>query len=318
MTIEEIAREFSAHKSALVFCHVRPDGDTLGAAFALKIAMEKSGRIADIVCESPIPDKYKLVGAASSVLKPSEISKKYEAHIAVDCSVENMMGDAYRFFIRNGNTYNIDHHVSNSGYAKFNYVENRAACCEIMYRFIKCLGIGIDAETANCLLLGISTDTGHFMHSNVDANTLSVAAELVKAGGDVHGIGYKIFKSQPKSRALLFATATSSMRFYLDDKLAIISIFKKDLALAGATSDMTEGFIDFPLSVDGVEVAVSILEHNENQYKISYRSKGKVNVNEVAAVFGGGGHAMASGSMINGFYEDVKNKIIEAVSAFLQ
>ena len=313
MTINEISAKLFSFNNYLIFCHTRPDGDTLGCAFALKMVLEKLGKEANIVCASPIPQKFGIFAESSSVLLPENISDVYDAHVAVDCSTANMIADSYLIFQKNPISFNIDHHISNTRYAAYNYIEDTAACCEILYKIIIASGCEIDNEIANRLLLGISTDTGNFMPNNVTENTLSTAAKLVAAGGDLHKIAYKMFKSQPVERATLFAQIISRMRFYEDGKIAIITIMQKDLRDHSATQDMTEGFIDFPLSVDGVEVAVSLLEYRQNQYKVSLRSKGVVNVNEVAASFGGGGHVLASGCMISGFYEDVKDKLIRII-----
>lgn len=314
MKIEDFAEKLKKCGSILIFCHQRPDGDTLGCAFALKKAWESVGKRADIVCASSIPSKYDYIDAAKTVTDPVSITEKYDAHVAVDCSTENMIGDGYALFSSNKNTFNIDHHVSNTSYAKYNYVENTASCCELVYKLLSNCGIKADKTISDCLLLGISTDTGNFAHSNVTKDTLSVASELVANGGNLHDVAYRMFKSQPKARALLYTKILNGMRFFHDDKIAVISINKKDIEDCGATTDMTEGFIDFPLSIDGVEVAVSILENKPNAYKISLRSKGIVNVNEIATEFGGGGHVLASGCLICGFYEDVKDKIVRAVS----
>lgn len=318
-TLKEIADELLRHAEILIFCHTRPDGDTIGSAMAVKTALSRKNIASEIVCSSDIPNKYFFLKGVETIKKPTEITKEYSVHLSVDVSVESMLGDAYGLYTEAKTLINVDHHISNSRYAKYNYVKDMAACSEIIYELINELGVEIDAEIADFLLLGLSTDTGNFMHSNVTGNTLSVASDLVSRGGNLHEIAYKMFKSQSKSRANLYAKIISRTRYFLDDKLAIITIFKSDLEEFGATSDMTEGFIDFPLSVDGVEVAVSVLETKpEHSYKISFRSKGKINVNEVASVFGGGGHILASGCMIFGFYEDVKDKIIRAVSDTLE
>lgn len=317
MTLKEIATELKKFDSALIFSHARPDGDTLGSAMALKTALINLGMEADVVCASDIPEKYDIFPAFKTIKKPAEINKKYAAHVSVDISVESMFGDSYNLYAKNANLFNIDHHVSNSRYAKYNFVRNNAACCEIIYEFMQCLGAEITSEIADYLILGIITDTGNFMHSNVTENTFFVASKLVAAGARIHDITYRMFKDQTKVRALLFARVISKMRFFLDDKLAIISVLADDFEQTGAKQELTEGFIDFPLSIRGVEVAVSIMESKNNCYKVSFRSKGKVNVNEVASVFGGGGHILASGCMICGFYEDVKDKIIKAVSDVL-
>ena len=318
MDLHEIAKIFGKANSALIFCHSRPDGDTLGCAMAIKLFMEKQGKTADIVCDSPIPQKFWFIETAKEIKTVERITSEYDVHLAVDCSTERMLGDNYGLFCRTDKTINIDHHISNTKYAEYNYVQDRGACCEIVYELLKELNATFDKDVATSLMLGLSTDTGHFMHSNVSSDTLRIASELVASGADIHDIGYRMFKSQTKSRALLQAKIMSEMKFFSDDKIAMITVMQSDLEKFGATTDLTEGFIDYPLSISGVEVAVSVLESKENCFKISLRSKGKVNVNEIASAFGGGGHVLASGCMICGFYEDVKDKIIRAINISLE
>lgn len=314
-TLKDIAVELKKRSKILIFCHNRPDGDTLGSAFALKYALEQfGGKTVDIVCPQSVPEKYGALEFIAKTYLPTEIVDSYDCHISVDTASEMMLGDSYGLYKKCPFTINVDHHVSNERYAKLNYVEDRASCTEIIYGLIGCLGCEKTLKVVNPLLLGIITDTGNFMHSNVTKETLQIASELVGLGADNHAISYAMFKNQKIERAKLYAHTIDKMRFFEDGKIAIISIFKSDFEKFSATQDMTEGFIDFPLSVEGVEVAVSIMETKENAYKISLRSKGKINVNEVASTFGGGGHVLASGCLLHGFYEDVKEKIIRAIS----
>ncbi len=314
MTLKDIAIELKRSSKILVFCHNRPDGDTLGSAFAIKRALEKLGKQVDVTCPSLIPDKYQPLGVIGKCLLPTDIKDVYDCHLAVDCSTEMMMGDGYAIFKRCKNTVNVDHHVSNSRYAKLNFVEDRASCCEIIYNLICEMGVDFDVDMAESALLGVITDTGNFMHSNVTESTFFVASRLVAKGADSHKIAYQMFKSQRVERAKLNVHVLNGMRFFEDGKIAIISVFQSDFEKFYATQDMTEGFIDFPLSIEGVEVAVAIMETKSNCFKVSFRSKGKINVNEVASSFGGGGHILASGCLIHGFYEDVKEKVIRAIA----
>lgn len=314
MTIKDIALELKKHNKILVFTHVRPDGDTLGSAFATKFILEKMGKIADVVVCSEIPEKYTIFDCVKFALTFSQVTDKYDCHLAVDCSTENMIGNSFALFSSCKNTVNVDHHVSNTRYAKHNFVEDRASCCEIIYSLSLALGVELDSNIASLLALGVVTDTGNFMHSNVTENTFSVASKLISNGAKFHDISYAMFKNQKIERAKLYASVIDKMRLFENGKIAIISVFNSDFEKFSATQDMTEGFIDFPLSVEGVEVAVSIMETKLNHYKVSFRSKGKIDVNDVASTFGGGGHVLASGCMISGFYEDVKDKIIRAIS----
>ena len=203
----------------------------------------------------------------------------------------------------------IDHHISNSRYASKNYVENTGACCEILYEFIKLLNVTINADIATSLMTGIVTDTGNFSHSNVTNNTMKIAYELFSIGASLHVITKNVFNTQSKERAKLYAKVISNMRYLLNGKMTVLVITLNDIKEANGDVSMTEGFIDFALSIDTCEVAVSILQINDKSYKISFRSKGKVNVNEVASLYGGGGHILASGAMMNGYLEDIIDKL---------
>lgn len=310
MTIAEITTEISKAKSVLIFSHNRPDGDTVGSATALRLALIKKGVRADLACHYDIPEKLRYIKTASEYSKVVDKDAKYDAFIAVDCANEYMFTELYGKFCKHKNTFNIDHHVSNTRYAKFNYVEDSAATCEIIYALIKELGVEIDNEIATSLLTGIVTDTGAFNHSNVEDRTLLIASELKKAGADLHYIMKRNFKDQPKERAILYSKVISKMRFYEEDKVGVIVISRKDIEESGAVDNMTEGFIDYPMTVNSVEVAISLLETGKNRYKISLRSKGKVDVNEIASIYGGGGHVQASGALLNGYLEDIIDKLV--------
>ncbi len=318
MTITEIASKINGLKSALIFSHNRPDGDTIGSATALRNALLSLGINADLVCECKIPDKFSFIDGVDCYLLPDEVTKSYDGFIAVDCSCSSMFGGSYNLFIKNKNSFNIDHHISNTKYAKYNYVCDNASNSENIYELIKELNVDISEDIANSLLLGIVTDTGNFAHSNTTSQTLTCASELLKKDANLNYIVYKMFKSQTKERAKLYARVISNMSFYLEDKVGVIVINKKDLEETNANESMTEGFIDFPMTISGVEVAISLLEVADKRYKISLRSKGKVNVNEIASLYGGGGHILASGAMLGGYKEDIIDKLVYNVSQRLE
>lgn len=309
MTITEIATELKKAKSVLIFSHNRPDGDTVGSATALRLALQKLGVRADIVCNNDIPDKLKYLVGVDTYLKSPKDGVEYSMHVSVDCANENMFSELSGVYKKNAVTINIDHHVSNSRYAKFNYVQEASSTCEIIFDLVKELGVEIDGDIAECLLTGIVTDTGGFAHSNVTDNTLLVASLLKKAGADLHKIIKINFKTQTKRRSDLYTSVISKMRYRLDGKVGIIVITREEIERVGAVDNLTEGFIDYPLSIDTVEVAISLLETGKNRYKISLRSKGKVDVNEIASLYGGGGHVLASGALLNGYLEDIIDKL---------
>ena len=165
---------------------------------------------------------------------------------------------------------------------------------------------------ANLLAMGLLTDSGNFSHNDVSAKTFAVASMLRAKGADTCRIGYLMFTRQTRGRAILFGKALSRLRFALDGKLAFINITQKDFEDTGTDKSHTEGFVDYALSIDEVEVSVSLLEVRKNQYKASLRSK-KANVNAVASTFGGGGHVLASGCMLFGELEEVIDRLTYAV-----
>lgn len=313
-TAEEIIKQLNAAKSAVIFCHARPDGDALGGALALYLHYKLEGKTVFMCCEDFPPEKFLYMPVMGDV--KTEIPQgQYDTFISVDCAENARMGVfAKRFRSFKGATVNIDHHVSNDGYAKYNYVKECPASCEIVTELFLLAGWEISREIADLLMLGLITDSGNFTHRDVSAKTFETAATLRRLGADVNAINYNMFDRQPKARALLYGKVMNDIRFYLDDKVAVILITQKDMEDTGADKSLTEGFVDFPLTVDGVEVSVSMLEFKKEQYKTSLRSKGTVNVNEIAGVFGGGGHILASGCMLYGTEENAIKNLLNAIS----
>ena len=312
-SVEAIAEKLKNTKTAGVFCHIRPDGDALGSGLALVLALRSAGKNAYLFCDDPSPEKFSFLPAVRE-LKNSLTGDKFDTLISVDCADVQRLGSFSKYFQKfSGITLNIDHHVSNDGYANINYVEVCPATCEIMTEIIRRAGFEVNDEIANLLMLGLVTDSGNFTHKDVTPKTYETAAYLRGKGADVHLINYNMYSRQTKTRALLYGRVVNKLKFALEDKFAYIVINREDFASTGATGDSTEGFVDFPLSVDGVEVAASVMEFKENQYKVSLRSKGKVNVSSLAAAFGGGGHVLASGCMLFGDVEEIIDKITYAV-----
>lgn len=314
-TLAEIAAAIKKLKSATIFTHTRPDGDTLGSALALSYALGSLGIPNEIVNDCDVPEKFFYLPDLKKVKKAPTFEA--EGYICVDSSDENRLGDLASLYLSGAKkkvTVNIDHHVSNTSFAKYNFVRPCCANCRNMAELLPLLGVEIDKKTADALFLGLLTDSGNFSHSDVDGDAFRTAAKLLDCGADACGLGYAVFRKQTKARARLHAEAMAGIRYLLSDRLAILTVTQEMLSRTGADRSETEGFVDFALNVDTVEVAAALLEVRPRQYKVSLRSKGKANVNEAAATFGGGGHVLASGCMIFGEWEEVIDKLRFAVS----
>lgn len=295
----------------LIVCHIRPDGDCLGSGFALTRIAEKMGKRVDFVCDSPFPPAYSFIKDRD---KFNDIKcERYDLAIAVDCADSARMGAFGELFRKCSETINIDHHKTNDGFGKSNFVvPDLSSTCELLYSLIKDYGV-IGADEATDLYLGLSTDTGNFMHSNTTPDTLRTASELLALGADLGAIVNGFYRNNTKNKLALVARAVGSMRYFDDDKVVVMTVTQRDLKETGCVLSDTEGLIDYGMSVGSVKVAVCMTEQRERSYKVSLRSKG-ADVSLVAGAFGGGGHKQASGCVANGYYEDVVEKIVRLSS----
>lgn len=313
MTIAQFGETLKHYSSVAIVSHMRPDGDTIGSALALSLGLEQLGIETQVLCESVIPESFSYFPETKRFLR--EAVRPFEAVVLVDCADESRIGALSDWLYRQKcPKFNIDHHISNTRYGTYYVVEACSANCENMLILLKSMGVKLNARIANLLMLGILTDSGTFSHSDVTERTLSFAAELVAAGADINAIVYQMFRRQKMERFRLSARCMGKVRFLLEDKLAVIPILQSDLEACGAKQEHTEGLVDQPLSVDGVEVSAALLEVRHGQFKVSLRSKGTVNVNAVATTYGGGGHILASGCMLFGELEDVIDRLRYTVS----
>lgn len=318
-TAKRIAAALKGAKKAVLFTHVRPDGDAVGSTLALSAALDKLG-VENVVCkDTEIPSNLTFLQGLEKFQEtlPSDA----DVFVALDCASTQRLGEwetAFLQFSKKGLTINVDHHIMNNRFARLNWVRECAANCLNVATLIEYMGVPLDKKIATYLMVGLLTDSGNFSHDDVDEETFSLAAKLVAAGADMKDLTENLFKKQSKARAGLYAQTMSGMRYAHQDRFAAIHISQENMKKYGADKGMTEGFVDFPLSIDTVEVAASIMEVKKGQYKVSLRSKNYVDVNALANVYGGGGHVRAAGCMLMGDFEDVYDRLCYTVSQYLE
>lgn len=300
-----------AAEKILIVCHIRPDGDCLGAGFGLKRICETLGKKVDFVTDSDKPEAYSFIADYGALN-----DRKYDGYdlgIAVDCADDMRLGKYLAIYNKCRQTINIDHHQTNNRFGKINYVApEKSSTCELLFDLIESDNV-IDKEVATLLYLGISTDTGNFMHNNTKPETLSAAAKLLALGADQQLIVNSFYKNNTKNKLVLTAKAIESMRFFRDDGIVVMTVTSAMLCDCGCVMSDTEGLIDYGMSIGSVNVAVCMTEQKERSYKVSFRSK-STDVAAAAMTFGGGGHKLAAGCVVNGYYEDVVRKVVKAVS----
>jgi len=306
--------ELNKAKEIAIISHMRPDGDTLGGALSIFHLIKSLGKTAYLLCEDTPADVYKFLDGISEYMQSCPL-KKVDLCIAIDSASKGRLGKFAKLFDKSEKTINIDHHISNNGYADINHVcLDSASTCQILFDLYKDEGASINEAMYKCLYTGISTDTGHFLHSNVTEKTFLQAAEIV-ANVDVTNIVQSLYKEFSKKRTLLIAKAIDNMRWFCDDKICVITLTVDELEKLGCGLDQTEGLVSYAINTKGVIVGALITQTDDKSYKISLRSKNGFNVDQCAQDFGGGGHILAAGCMLFGSLDSVVNKIVKSVES---
>ena len=295
-----------------LFTHVRPDGDALGSTLALAEALETFWhKTVFMFCETPIPERFRYLKGSERI--QTQGKPQADLFLSLDCGDLTRLGIFAQDFMRHKNSGNIDHHASNTRFAKWNCVKPYASCSEIVFELLQNKGVPLSLTMATALFTGLSTDTGNFSHSNTDTHAFLTAAALTEAKAPVKEINDRLYKSVPFRKWKLLSRVLGNLRSYDDGKIVLIYTLKQDLEATGNLLTDTESFVDYAVEVDTAEVGIALCEQGPNVYKVSMRSKGKVDVCSACSVFGGGGHKMASGCLVSGFFEDVVDKVLKSV-----
>jgi len=313
--IIEIIRE---HKTFCIVGHVRPDGDCIGSELGLALALINEGKKVTVWNEDAVPQKLKFLDPDGLFQIPKR-GQKFDCVIATDCASFQRLGKAGDCIANRKMFINIDHHESNTRYADVNWVSAREASTgELIFRLLKVARWPITRLIADNLFTAVSTDTGSFQYPTTRPGTFHTGAELVTRGANLAKICDEVYQSYPLSRAKLLKHVYSTFRLTHGDQIAYFWLKKADFTRTGAVADDSEGLIDHIREIEPVVVACLFEELNPDLTRISLRSKtDKVNVNEIAAQFGGGGHKAAAGARIPGKPLAVQRQVLTAVKKAL-
>jgi phosphoesterase RecJ-like protein len=292
----------------LILSHRSPDGDTLGGGFALYYALKKLGKRVRLECADEVPKKFRF-------LTDGIVKEEFEPQftVAVDVADLKLLGDSLAKKYGGKIDLSIDHHLSHRDFSTFSLVEDRAAACEIIYRIIEKLGVAVDSRIADCLYIGIATDTGCFRYSNTSPNTHICAAELIKLGADNAGINKRIFETKTKSYAALERLVMNSLEMHLDGRVALVTVTQDMFRESGSDEAECDGISALPRQIEGVLAGVTIRETSDGSYKISVRTNEPVDACEICSALGGGGHVRASGCTVTGTLDEAKKKILDVI-----
>jgi len=312
--IDHIIDTLRERRSFCVVGHVRPDGDCVGSQLGLALALKNAGKKVACWNEDCIPQKYEFLDPDKLFQGPKP-GLKFECVIATDCASFERLGKTGDCIQQRDILINIDHHESNTRYGDLNWVSAREPSTgELIFRLLKLAKWPITKPIADCLFTAVSTDTGSFQYPTTLPGTYHVAGELVRRGANLAKICDEVYQSYPLSRARLLKHVYSHFRLTHQNQIAYFWLKKADFVRSGADSCDSEGLIDHVRAIAPVVVACVFEELEPELTRVSLRCKSQqINVNEIAAQFGGGGHMAAAGARIPGTPLSVQRRVISAI-----
>lgn len=307
-----LCRARKAKRMALI-AHISPDGDTVGATLALRLAFLSLGKAVDVICDGDVPQSMRFLPGVDAFLKPEQAQGPYDTAIAVDVSDRSLLGKSEAVFDSAQVRMVIDHHATNPHYGDVNEIRgDECSCCVLAYDVISALGITLTVEMGTCLMLGLSTDTGHFQYPYTTPKALRVGAALLELGVDVSNMTRRLYRTSSRQRVAITRIAYQNMRFELDGRVGVIMLSQKDFEAAGCTPFETGGLVNLALEVEGVRMAILATERGD-EVKLSLRAVEPDTVNDIAGRFGGGGHAQAAGCSFACDMDDAVRQVLAAM-----
>jgi phosphoesterase RecJ-like protein len=298
LTPAEIADAIRTRERFVIVSHVRPDGDAIGSQLAMTLALRSLGKQVRAVSRDKPPAPMLVFPGVAEIEIADRVDDPGDAVIVMECGDLQRTGIAG---LERGFVINIDHHVGNTNFGALNWFDvSAAACGEMVFEVIRALGVPLTTEIATHIYVAILTDTGSFHYSNITPRTFDICRQCVEAGVSPPAVARSIFDSNNLGRLKLFGAVLSRMQLDDTGRIATVYVDRSLASECGGTYDDTEGLINLPLTVKEIVAVVFFKENGPDDWRISLRSKGEIDVNAIAKEFGGGGHKNASGCSARG------------------
>lgn len=308
---------FEQVKTVAIGGHIRPDGDCVGSCMGLYLYLKENypDIHTDVYLEK-IPDTFHFIEDTEKIQHTADEGKVYDLFIALDCGDADRLGFSKVLFEQAKKTFCVDHHISNRAFADENYIVPEASSAsELVYNLME--SEKVSKEVAECLYMGIAHDTGIFQYSCTSPQTMEIAAELMRKGIHASEIIEKTYYEKTYAQNQIMGRALLESFMLMDGKCIASYISKKVMDFHEVTAQDLEGIVSQLRMTKGVEVAIFLYELNYQEYKVSMRANGDVDVSRVAQYFGGGGHKKAAGLTMKGTVHDVINNLTEQIQAQL-
>ncbi len=312
------------HRSFVLTTHVNPDGDAIGSEVAMSRWLRARGKSVRILNDSPTPAAFGWLVADEAVDTYEEAlcEKRFEeadALLVLDTGNRQRIGRLAKHLDRHVLPVAVvDHHVTHDGFGQVNVIEPElASTASLVFELMAEAGAPLDLLAAEALYVGLFTDTGNFRYSNTDARAHRMAAALVEAGVDPSDVTSRVHATAPAGRLRFFGEALAALQMLEGGRLALVEAGPEQFARHGLAGADTEGLVDMPRAIAGVEVVALFSEVEPGKVKVSLRSTGNVTIDQVCSRFGGGGHPHAAGVQMRGSREDAKARILPEIVKLL-
>ena len=302
------------HNRFLVISHVRPDGDAYGSTLGLALSLKALGKDVQVVNSDGLSPLFQFLPGSQALAEKIPSPESDRLIIAVDCADQKRLGPLFDAWQRTPDV-NIDHHISNPGYAALNLVDAESpATAQVLFEIITALAWPLTAEVAANLYVGIMTDTGNFRYRQTTARTFEVAAKLVAAGANPTDLAESCYQSYRAERLLLISEMFRAIHFTNHNRVAWFCLTPEMYVRSGAIPDETEGLIEYLQAVKSVEVAFLLETLPDGMTRASMRSRGAVDVQRICQEFNGGGHKLAAGLRTKLDLPTLEKKLIELIA----
>jgi phosphoesterase RecJ-like protein len=311
--IDQIAGAIRSRRRFVLSSHARPDGDSIGSQLAMLYALREMGKEAVAINADPAAAPLMAFPGVPEIRLAKSVEGEFDAAIIMECGDLGRTGVAGldRFFV-----INIDHHPGNTGYGQITWFDpSAAACAEMVYDIVRALGVPLTREIATHIYLAILTDTGSFHYSSISPRTFDICRECLEAGVDPVQVARNVYDSNNMGRLKLFGAVLGAMQIDQTGRIAIVYVDHEMARAAGGTYEDTEGLVNLPLTVKEIEAVVFFKQEKGDEYRVSLRSKGEVDIGVIAKAYGGGGHKNAAGCTVSGPIEVLQKALVEKVES---
>jgi bifunctional oligoribonuclease and PAP phosphatase NrnA len=309
--IQQIVDAIRGRRRFVVSSHARPDGDSIGSQLAMAYALRALGKEVRVVNADPAPAPLMVFPGVPAIEIAARVDGEFDAAIIMECGELTRTGVAGldRSFV-----INIDHHPGNTRYGRINWFDATAAACgEMVFELVRALGAPLSPEVATHIYLAILTDTGSFHYSSMTPRTFDICRQTLEAGVDPVLVARNVYDSNNMGRLKLFGAVLSAMQIDATGRIAIVYLDHEMAREAGGTYEDTEGLINLPLTVKEIQAVVFFKQIEGDQYRVSMRSKGEIDIGAVAKEFGGGGHKNAAGCTVTGAIDALQKLFVEKI-----